>query len=79
MLLWRKFRQTKDERVLETLLAYNVEDAVNLEPLAVKAYNLHLCDTPFADSHRLPAPRPGTNPYRADPNVMKWLRRAMVF
>jgi uncharacterized protein len=77
VLLWRKFRKTRDERVLETLLAYNAEDAVNLEPLAVKAYNLHLCGTPFADSHRLPTPQPWTNPYRADPKVLKWLRRAM--
>lgn len=32
--LWREFRKTRDERVLETLLAYNVADVLSLEYLA---------------------------------------------
>ncbi|OGQ88214.1 MAG: exonuclease [Deltaproteobacteria bacterium RIFOXYD12_FULL_56_24] len=56
VLLWREYRRTGARRVLETLLAYNVEDAVNLESLLVQAYNLKLQGTPFAESHRLPLP-----------------------
>jgi len=56
VLLWREYCRTKARLVLETLLAYNVEDAVNLEPLLVQAYNLKLAGTPFAESHRLPMP-----------------------
>lgn len=32
--LWRRYRQRDDEEALQTLLAYNREDIVNLEPLA---------------------------------------------
>ncbi|MCX5875253.1 MAG: ribonuclease H-like domain-containing protein [Deltaproteobacteria bacterium] len=56
VLLWREYCRTRERRVLETLLAYNVEDAVNLESLLVQAYNLKLAGTPFAESHRLPMP-----------------------
>ena len=56
VLLWREYCRTKARPVLETLLAYNVEDAVNLESLLVQAYNLKLTGTPFAESHRLPMP-----------------------
>jgi hypothetical protein len=56
VLLWREYCRTREPRVLETLLAYNVEDTVNLESLLVQAYNLKLAGTPFAESHRLPMP-----------------------
>lgn len=56
VVLWREYCKTGSRRALETLLAYNVEDAVNLESLLVQAYNLKLQDTPFAESHRLPMP-----------------------
>jgi uncharacterized protein len=54
--LWEEYRRRGDLRLLETLLAYNIEDTVNLEILLVKAYNLKIQDTPFAGSHRLPLP-----------------------
>jgi len=31
VLLWDEFRRTADQKVLETLLAYNVQDTINLE------------------------------------------------
>lgn len=58
VVLWREYCRTKERRALETLLAYNVEDTVNLESLLVKAYNLKLAGTPFAESHRLDLPIP---------------------
>ncbi|MBI5453762.1 MAG: ribonuclease H-like domain-containing protein, partial [Deltaproteobacteria bacterium] len=36
VLLWRDFRRNKNRKALETLLAYNAKDVVNLEPLFVK-------------------------------------------
>ena len=36
--LWRRYQSYGDEKALETLLAYNREDVVNLEPLAEIAY-----------------------------------------
>jgi len=40
VLLWNKFEKTKKKKYLETLLAYNNEDAINLEFLLHQAYNL---------------------------------------
>jgi len=64
--LWHEYRRTKDRRFLETLLAYNVEDTVNLEALMVTAFNLNVKRTPFADLC-LPTPVLCHSPFRADP------------
>ncbi|CAN5656777.1 ribonuclease H-like domain-containing protein [soil metagenome] len=37
--LWRRYSVLRDEKALETLIAYNREDVVNLETLAEIAYN----------------------------------------
>ena len=37
--LWKEYQLTKDSRYLDTLLAYNIEDAVNLEPILSWFYN----------------------------------------
>src|SRR5947199_8147 len=39
VLLWDEYRRRKNERALETLLAYNAHDTVNLAALMVHAYN----------------------------------------
>jgi uncharacterized protein YprB with RNaseH-like and TPR domain len=36
--LWRRYRNLRDDRAMEKLIAYNRADCVNLEALAVKAY-----------------------------------------
>jgi len=74
--LWHAYRRTKDRRFLDTLLAYNVEDAVNLEVLMVFAFNLNVQHTPFTDLS-LPAPTPPPPPVRADPGVVARLVRQM--
>jgi hypothetical protein len=72
--LWREYCRTKERRVLETLLAYNVEDAVNLESLLVQAYNLKLQNTPFAESHRLPMPTLPEKKFLPDLELISRLR-----
>lgn len=74
VLLWREYCRTKEPRVLETLLAYNVEDTVNLELLLVQAYNLKLAGTPFAESHRLPMPSLPEKPFLPDLELIDRLR-----
>jgi uncharacterized protein YprB with RNaseH-like and TPR domain len=76
VLLWRDYRRRGDRRALETLLAYNVLDVVNLETLMVMAYNLKLRDTPFADSHTLPSPVSPANPFQADRATIERIRRS---
>ncbi len=73
VLLWREYARTRDRKALETLLAYNVQDVLNLEPLMVEAYNRKLQDTPFVLTHRLPAPEPVANPHAADPELVRRL------
>lgn len=71
VLLWKEFTRNNNGRALETLLAYNVLDAVNLETLMVKAYNLKLKGTPFERTHELPLPPPPRNPFEADEDVIR--------
>jgi uncharacterized protein YprB with RNaseH-like and TPR domain len=69
VLLWHEFRRNGNERALESLLAYNVQDAVNLEMLMVLAYNRKLAElagAPFTAGYRLPAPASPPNPFRVD-------------
>lgn len=47
VLLWHDFEKNGNRKALETLLAYNIEDAVNLEKLAVITYNENVKETPF--------------------------------
>ena len=76
VLLWQEYQRSRDPRALETLLAYNVTDVVNLAALMVRAYNLKLRDTPFAGSHVLPEPTLPPNPFRADVDTIARIRRA---
>lgn len=75
VLLWHEFQRNRERRILDTLLAYNVQDAVNLEMLMVKAYNLKLADTPFNQALRLTEPEPPRLPYAADLEVIERIKR----
>lgn len=67
VVLWKEWVRQDREASLETLLAYNVADTINLEALMVYAYNHLLCETPFAEVETVPTGRPPNNPFRADP------------
>jgi uncharacterized protein YprB with RNaseH-like and TPR domain len=73
VLLWHQYRQRRNLRALETLLAYNVQDTLNLEILMVEAYNRKLAETPFAGSHRLPPAAPPPNPFLAHQDIVHML------
>jgi hypothetical protein len=77
VLLWRRYRDYNDRRALATLLAYNVEDTVNLERLAVEAYNRNILATPFGDRLLLPCPDPPANPYQADYDCVETIKRSL--
>jgi len=72
--LWNEYQQTGDPRALETLLAYNIEDVVNLEPLMVMAYNMKLRGTPFEATKRLAMPDRPEIPFRSDPALVERLK-----
>jgi uncharacterized protein YprB with RNaseH-like and TPR domain len=65
VLLWQEYTRSGNPRALETLLAYNIQDVLNLEVLLVKAYNLLLRQTPFEPARRLELPLLPPNPFQA--------------
>jgi hypothetical protein len=66
VLLWDEFQRTGDQKILETLLAYNIQDTINLENLMVTAYNMKLKQTPFYEKLLLEESLAPANPFRAD-------------
>jgi uncharacterized protein len=79
VLLWREFVQAGSTKALETLLAYNIEDVVNLETLMVKAYNMKLKDTPFSRTHALPQPEIPDIPFKPDRSIIERIRQRYQF
>ncbi len=70
VLLWRTFQEHKEEDVLETLLAYNVQDVLSLESLLYKAYNLKLERMGWQDRCGLRVPPLAANPYLPSRRVL---------
>ncbi|MFP4058014.1 MAG: ribonuclease H-like domain-containing protein [Candidatus Brocadiia bacterium] len=66
VLLWWDYHNNANPRALETLLAYNTLDVVNLQTLMVLAYNLKLATTPFLGTSQLPTPPLPSLPFRPD-------------
>jgi uncharacterized protein YprB with RNaseH-like and TPR domain len=75
VLLWREYERTGNQRALETLLAYNIEDTVNLERLMIEAYNRNLEKTPFYDDLLLPAPEPPQIIHHPDLDIVDTIKR----
>ena len=74
VLLWNDYQRNGNRRALETLLAYNIEDVVNLESLMVVAYNLKLKGTPFFESHKLDSPSAPKIPFKADRETIERIK-----
>jgi uncharacterized protein YprB with RNaseH-like and TPR domain len=79
VLLWNDYQKTKDIRSLETLLAYNIQDVVNLEKLLTIAYNLKLAETPFRESLQVQMPADPNLPFFADPETIRRLQSQKVY
>ena len=79
VVLWKAFLRNRDQRALETLLAYNLQDAINLEALMVAAYNLKLRQTPFCERLELAPPAAFPNPVRAHRKTIARYRNEVDF
>ena len=75
VLLWEDYRRNKNRKALETLLAYNIQDVVNLEFLMVLSYNLKLKETPFVQSHQITSPKQPEIPFEADWQMIERIER----
>lgn len=78
VILWQMYQHTKDSRVLNTLLAYNCADTINLETLMVKLYNLKLQNIPHPPPH-LDEPVMPSLPFAPDQNVVNSVLRRMGY
>ncbi|WP_319778666.1 ribonuclease H-like domain-containing protein [Maridesulfovibrio sp.] len=74
VLLWNEYEMNGDERALDTLLAYNVLDSVNLENLMIKGYNLHIERFPQHDLEPIAEKVEPLNPYKAHREVVEGIR-----
>lgn len=73
VLLWREYKRTGDRKALETLIAYNIEDAVNLEFLMVEAYNRKIREIPF-EVDPIALPEAPEIRFRVDPTTVERLK-----
>ena len=76
--LWHDYRQNNNEKALETLLAYNIEDVVNLETLMVTAYNMKIRSTPFYATNEISLPEIPETPFQADIATIDRIKRKML-
>ncbi len=72
VVLWQEYCKTGNPGALDTLLAYNIEDVINLETLMIRAYNMNLEAMGFQDL--LPEPSPVENPFSPDMRLVDRLR-----
>jgi uncharacterized protein YprB with RNaseH-like and TPR domain len=72
VILWQEYCRTGDSKALDTLLAYNIEDVINLETLMIRAYNMNLEAMGF--QNLLPEPSPVENPFSPDMGLVDRLR-----
>jgi hypothetical protein len=77
VLLWDDYVRNRNEHALETLLAYNIEDVVNLETLMVEAYNLKIKGTPFSDSNEQSRSSAPVAPFRAHRETLLRIRSSL--
>jgi uncharacterized protein YprB with RNaseH-like and TPR domain len=75
VLLWRDYERNGDTRALETLLAYNILDVVNLAALMPRAYNLKMRRLPLVAGQDLPLPDLPELPFRPDADTIQRIRR----
>ena len=74
VLMWRAFRHTKERRYLETLLAYNVADTINMEPLLHEACRRHSLRLPLGMEPLLKKANRPQNPYIPDARVISEMK-----
>ncbi len=78
VLLWDDYIKNKNEKALETLLAYNIEDVLNLDYLMVTAYNMKVKETPFKTLQLQTRPVP-KSPFKTDMTTVKRLMNSQQY
>jgi uncharacterized protein len=79
VLLWQEYQRTGNQKALDTLLAYNIQDTVTLENLLVTAYNMKILQTPFYNTHNIGVPIPPVNLLRADLETVDRIKNRLIY
>jgi hypothetical protein len=79
VLLWNSYQKSGARRALETLLAYNIMDTINLELLMIEAYNRNLANTPFHKALALPPPTQPPIPFAPDRALISRLSASQTY
>jgi uncharacterized protein YprB with RNaseH-like and TPR domain len=77
--LWHDYERNRNEKALETLLAYNVEDVINLEQLLTIAYNKKLEKTPFYKSNNVKLPEGKPNPFKVHAKTVRSIKERLYY
>lgn len=78
VLLWDDYVSRGNVAALETLLAYNIADAVNLQSLMILAVNELVRSTPFEFRYFREVPHSRKNPFRPDAGTIDRLKRYFI-
>jgi hypothetical protein len=73
--MWDDYRRRNAAKTLETLLAYNIEDAVNLERLMIMAFNQKISSLDHVSVDRLPEPVAPELPFTPDMATIDRIKR----
>jgi len=79
VLLWNDYLKNKNQKALETLLAYNIEDVVNLEKLMTIAYNMNIRNTPFSSLELHEPQLPLQIPFKADKETVERIKNRYFY
>jgi len=79
VLLWQEYQRTGNQKALDTLLAYNIQDTVTLENLLVTAYNMKIGQTPFYNTHNIEIPIPPVNQLKADLETVDRIKNRFIY
>lgn len=79
VLLWNDYLKNKNQKALETLLAYNIEDVVNLEKLMTIAYNMNISNTPFSSLELPETQLPLQIPFKADKETVERIKNRYFY
>ena len=79
VVLWKAYLRNRDERALETLLAYNLQDAINLEALMLTAFNMSIERCGFHHEALLPMAASPENPLQPHRPTISKYRREVTF
>lgn len=79
VLLWNDYLKNKNQKALETLLAYNIEDVINLEKLMTIAYNMNISNTPFSSLELHEPQSPLQIPFKADKETVERIKNRYFY